>query len=131
MDDRIAKLPKWARELLEAKDNEARLARSLRFTEFVREDLPPPSRTSNTLTKGCLSFLGNGSVTKACSSHISHGFGWEKTTSQKPQWLYSTRLLALRGLRNAVENRAAKELSDIDREIEKELNDANDDNSGT
>lgn len=127
MDDRIAKLPKWARELLEAKENEARIARSLRFTESVKADLPPPLSRNEELTNGWIAFPGNGSVQKACSSHISNGTGWGKTTSQNPRTLYSTRLLALRGRRNIVENRAARELSDIDIEIEKELNDATED----
>lgn len=61
-------------------------------------------------------------VEPACSSEISHGFGSnDETRSQGGMALYSTRMLALRALRNAVEMDCAKRLLDIDERIEKEI----------
>jgi hypothetical protein len=97
-----------------------RIAKAFRFTEKVRPDVLIP--TGNTLSKG---FLYNASnmawrVVPACSSSVGHNFGSsDRTTTQRGMALYSTRLLALRALRNDAEQQCAKWLADIDKEIEK------------
>lgn len=110
---------------MEALRHELRLAKALRWTDPVSRDLPPPPNESKvgTLSRGYNGWSWNNefSVAKACSSCSSHGGGWEKTGSQRPMHLFSTRLLALRHVRNECEQRAAKTLAAIDAEIEKEL----------
>jgi hypothetical protein len=64
-------------------------------------------------------------VEPACSSSVYHGFGnATKTTSQGARHLFSSRLLALRALRNDVEDDCAKRLRFVDRMIEAEEADA-------
>ncbi len=112
----------------EALQNELRLAKSLRFTEPVRPDVPPPTseERGNRLTVG-YDFAGalgtaGGRVEVACSSSVHHALGrTDKTTSQGSRALYSTRLLALRALRHEVEQECAKRLAGIDKQIEQEL----------
>lgn len=98
-----------------------RARRAFKFTSIVKPDVPIP--VNRELSKGFL-FYGESSsfprVEPACSSEISHGNG-NRITSQGAKELYSTRLLALRALRNAVEMDCAKRLLDIDEWIEKEI----------
>lgn len=102
-----------------------RIHTALRFTDKVSPDIPIPEYTvSSPLTKGWVPIgsLGNqGRVEVACSSSVHHAIGrTDRTTSQNAIRLYSTKLLALRGLRNQVEKRCAEELSRIDQQIEEE-----------
>lgn len=106
---------KKEKELVE--DLYVRLA--LRFTDTIELDVEIPESFSPNLSKGFMmneySFL----VTKACSSSIGHSVhGDEKTTSQKGIKLYSTKLRALKAMRNAIELKCAKELRKIDVMIE-------------
>ncbi len=102
------------------------LARAWRQTEDVEPDLLPPkvwdalSRGWEFKTHGWGNH-GDGDVSRACSSSISNGAGWEKTTSQRPMKLYSTRLLALRALRRAHEKKTEKVLATIDKWISEEI----------
>lgn len=96
------------------------IARALRFTDPVPADIPIPERG---LAKGWLfnSYLGNPDVARACSSSVSHCYGDDNaTTSQGATRLYSTKLLALRALRHAVELKCAEILAGIDLQIEDE-----------
>lgn len=98
-----------------------RLAKSLRFTDAVAPDVMPPDNYSK-LSKGFLfNIYGEGRVVPACTSGTSHNFGSDdKTTTQQPRALYSTRLLALRALRHEMEQDCARRLANIDRQIEVE-----------
>jgi hypothetical protein len=115
------------KELAEREElrRQLRLARAFRFTEKVERDVPPPETSSSfgALTKGFLynAYHNSWRVEPACSSCVSHAFGRDdKTDSQQPCSLYSTRLLALKALRNDAEQQCAKWLAEIDTEIEKE-----------
>jgi hypothetical protein len=102
--------------------DELRLAKALRFTEKVEPDVPIPESFSG-LAKGFLynSYLAEPRVVPACSSSVSHGWGnSDRTTTQQPRRLYSTRLLALRACRHDLEKQCAKLLADIDAQIENE-----------
>jgi hypothetical protein len=97
----------------------------VRFTEAVEPDVPIPGSYDD-LAKGFLfsEHIGGWSgprVEPACSSSIYHSFGNDdRTTTQGARRLYSTRLLALRGLRHEVEKKCAAILADIDKQIETE-----------
>lgn len=107
-DARAAELPK--------------ILQSLHFTDPVVEDIPVPSGSSDT-TRGWLfnAYREHDQVQRSCSSTTSHSFGRDdKTNAQQPRALFSTRLLALRALRNAVELEAATRLRGIDKMIEQE-----------
>lgn len=107
--------------------DELRTAKSFRFTETVEPDVPIPS--SGYGHKDAVNGFGYNhhteTVYESCSTCISHS-SWghsSKTTlwSQNAIRQYSTRLLALRGLRHALEQKFALKLADIDREIEEEV----------
>lgn len=110
---------------MDALRDQLRIAKALRFTEEVKPDVPAPTyREAN--TTGYLfadySGFGGDSTSPACSSSVHHNSrGNEKTTTQGARTLYSTRLLALRGLRHEVEQEVAQRLARIDRQIEQEL----------
>ncbi len=102
----------------EALYNELRLAKALRWTEPIALDVAPPSAWG-TLSKGWLYNAYTFCVEVACSSQNGHAFGSnDKTISQQPQWLYSTKKLALQAMRNEVELDAAKKLARLDAEID-------------
>jgi hypothetical protein len=106
----------------------ASVNRALRWSDYsdVR-DLQPPQNGNKTLTYGWDSrfYLGSNlpihCVGKACSSSIHHGSGWQKTSSQHPLALYSTRLKALQATRVKAEMEFAKWLADLDDEIAREV----------
>lgn len=96
---------------------------ALRWTSPVAPDVMPP-KESGELSKGFLP-LGELSdyprVEPACSSIALHGIGRnDRTDRQLPCLLYSTKLLALKALRYAVEKRCAAALRRIDLMIEQE-----------
>ena len=102
------------------------LYRALRWTASIETDVSvPESSYGNTegLAKGFLfnDYLGGPRVERACSSSVGHAFGQDdRTTTQNPRRLYSTRLLALKALRYALEKKCAEKLLEIDRQIQKE-----------
>jgi len=96
---------------------------ALRWTDDVAPDVMPPDSYAKLsigyLPSGVLSDFPR--VVPACSSFIHHGIGQhDKTTSQQPIKLYSTREMALHAMRHQVENHCAKILRRIDRMIEDE-----------
>jgi hypothetical protein len=102
-----------------------RLAKALRWTEEVKTDVAPPSTYSSHVSGYVYSSHG-GRVEPAWTSSVSHGRGYSEpqsriSGSQRAINMYSTKLLALRALRHAVELECAKKLSDIDTQIEQEL----------
>jgi hypothetical protein len=99
---------------------------ALRRTSPVEPDVipPHPQALSRELSTG-FAIVGELSdsarVEVACSSSVSHAVGYtDRTTTQNPKALYSTRLRALRALRYKVEARCAALLRKIDRWIEEE-----------
>lgn len=97
---------------------EVRISRAFRFTDPVKPDVPPPDKWG-ALSTGYL--CGGSRVDVACSGTMSHAFGQtDKTTSQNARTLFSTKKLALKALRHVMERRFAKELAEIDRQIEVE-----------
>lgn len=104
---------------LEELENALRIAKAFRFTEEVRPDVNLPV---NGLAKGFLFNDYTREVVPACTSWSNHAFGRDdRTDSQRGRRLYSTRLLALKALRYAVEQVVASQLAEIDRQIEAEL----------
>jgi hypothetical protein len=97
--------------------DDARLLGALRWTSPVSPDVPPPEYGApNRLSTGWA--LCGPMVEVACSSSVFHGIGrTDKTTSQQPRWLYSSKLLALKALRHELERRSAMELAAIDKQI--------------
>ena|ERR1051325_639452 len=116
----MPRLTKAERERQEREANEARFRAALRWTEPAPgPDVAPPERGE--LSTGYLFNAHTNRVDVACSSSVSHAFGQtDRTTTQGPRYLYSTRLPALRALRNAVERECAGRLAEIDRQIEQE-----------
>jgi hypothetical protein len=90
---------------------------ALCWTPKVTPDIPPPEKF-DMLHKGWLDCHNR--VEPACSSTIHHGFSHEGPNSQQPRSLYSTRLLALKALRNDMEERFARELMRVDTLIAQE-----------
>lgn len=130
LDDAIARLPKWAQEAVQERIDEAELWASFRPTEDVSRDLPPPKSSGNDrLTMGWSVNVyramndSHDPVYRACSSSISHGEGWEGTGAQRPIHLFSSRLLALKSCRRAVERKTAAILWSLDKQIAEEIAD--------
>lgn len=93
-------------------------ARALSWTSKVLPDLMPPKGFGE-LSKGWMYRVHSQSVVPACSSSIGHDIGRnDRTSSQQPRALYSTKLLALRALRHEVELISATNLANIDSQIE-------------
>jgi hypothetical protein len=113
---------KKEREAHEAALNQLRIQGALRFTTKVEFDVPPPLMNSETQgwRKNSVSMV----VDRGWSESVAHGSGESRKTShsgsQGCQWLYSTKLLALKALRNAIEMKAAEQLAAIDLRIEQE-----------
>jgi len=95
---------------------------ALRFTDTVKLDVEIPDYSTNELSKGFLMNSYALRVTPACSSPSGHSStGNDRITSQNGVKLYSTKLLALKAMRNELEYRLAKELRKIDIMIEEEI----------
>jgi hypothetical protein len=96
------------------------LVAALRWTDPVEPDVPYPTGYGDKLSTGFCPCYDR--VEVACSSAGFHAVGrTDKTTSQQPRSLYSTRILALKALRHEVELRCANELARVDRMIEQEV----------
>jgi hypothetical protein len=123
--EQLAKLPKWAQEHLRKATEPLLLRLALRWTEPVKPDVPPPDYSArDNLSKGwAVAGSGHyGRVEKACSSSIYHAVGnCEKTTTQGSRSLFSSRLLALRAMRNQAELEYARSLLEWDAKIESEI----------
>jgi hypothetical protein len=108
------------KELAMVEELKTRLA--LRFTGDgpIEPDVPIPFNFSE-LSTGYLFNSYSKIVSPACSSSGFHARGrTDKTDSQRPVRLYSTRKLALQAMRLEVELRCARELREIDAKIEAE-----------
>ena len=99
--------------------NEIARLKAWRLTQPVERDLAPPEyKDGEKLTRGWDFNSHSMTVYKACSSSIYHGHGWEKTTSQRPIALFSTRERAYAALRYAVEQECLDRLARIDMTLE-------------
>ncbi len=95
----------------------ARVLGALRWTTPVERDVPPPQWGAPNST-GYIFNAYTSSVDVACSGHVSHGVGSAtQLRSQGALHLFSTKLLALKALRCAVESQAARTLAAIDTRI--------------
>lgn len=93
---------------------------ALCFTPEVLPDVPRPG-VNEGLVKGFSFNAYSREVRKSCSSYLWHADGsWDKIDAQGAIEQYSTRLLALRAMRNAIEMRCARELRSVDIMIERE-----------
>lgn len=110
---------KREKELVESLRFELAKARAFRFTANVERDLPPPER-SGELSLGWDFNHYSKRAYKACSSTIYHGEGWERTSTQNPRSLYSTKLLALQAMRHKMEKEFSETLARVDLMIEEE-----------
>ena len=109
------KLPKWAKDYVAALTESHELRSALRWTDEVIEDVPIPDRYGE-LVSGWLPCANR--VEPACTDSVNHAIGQtDKTRSQKPRRLFSSKLLALRALRHILEKEYAAKLLDIDRQI--------------
>jgi hypothetical protein len=114
---------KSERSKMERLCEELRIAKAMRFTEKVEPDLMPPESFGG-LVNGYLynAYYSNPCVEPACTSSTSHGFGsHDKTNTQQPRRLYSSRLLAWKACRNDLEKQFSRVLAEVDAQIEKEL----------
>lgn len=121
---------------MDALREELRIARAFRFTDPVERDVMPPESCyrGEGLTTGYDFNEHIGADPRSYSSAISHQWSGsvshgdmpysEYSGSQGSRRLFSTKLLALRALRFALERRFAKRLAAVDAAIEKELADA-------
>ncbi|WP_186268089.1 hypothetical protein [Burkholderia gladioli] len=110
-------------------EQQLREARALRFTDTAAPDLPKPTGSGEE-TSGWSFNSYSKSISQAWSNSVAHGTGYSSSAAQRASRqsasqrgipLYSTRLLALRAMRNDIERRVARELSDIDAMIDAEL----------
>lgn len=97
------------------------VAKALRFTEPCEPDVAIPEPCGD-LKKGWAfnewSNHYDGEVAIACTTSSAHAFRSDtRSTTKGERPLYSTKLLALRGLRHALENIFANKLANIDRQI--------------
>ena len=114
---------KKERQELEDAKRQLETALALRWSEKADGPdlrIPEHSYGAEGLVKGFL-FCESGDnprVEPACSDSAHHSFGRDdRTTTQGARHLFSTRMLALRALRNAVEVRCAKLLAEVDWKI--------------
>lgn len=109
----------------------AAVNRALRWSDPApARDLPIPTSAAAdssgwdfnaSAARGYSGGLSSAGVFRAWSSCVSHGQGARNSSgAQCGRALYSTRALALRALRAAIEAETAALLADIDVEIEKE-----------
>lgn len=94
-----------------------RLLGALRWTMEVKPDVFPPR--DNSLATGFMFNAYDMRIEPACSSSCFHSIGRsDKTTTQNPRSLYSTRTRALMAMRNKVELESAEKLKKIDSMLE-------------
>lgn len=96
------------------------IAKAFRFTNPVNKDVAPPSGGwGSTLSTGWVFNSYTKKVDVACSSQVHHAIGkTDKTSTQNPIWMFSSKLLALKALRHDLERKFAEELANIDKMIE-------------
>jgi hypothetical protein len=107
------------KENQEEKDKENQEVRlALKWTDLVVADIPIPE--DQKLVNGYAYNDYTGTVSQSCSTFIGHGLQWDRTNVRGPIAQYSSKLLALKALRNALESKYAKQLREIDLMIKQE-----------
>jgi len=136
----ISKLPKWAQSYIEQLENDAiywenqyKVVRVLLDgSEKIKPDVKPPESFSDILSVGYWPYRGGNynfpRVEPACSSSVGHSVGrTDRTTTQQPRWLYSTKSLAARSLLYEVEQSYLNEMGEILKKIEEFQKEENND----
>jgi hypothetical protein len=98
---------------------------ALRYTADVAPDVPVPEGGSGKTTRGFLYYgecSGSPRLQEIESTSYSHRDVGSSSGSQGCRVLYSTKLLALKALRRAVEKECARRLRQVDCMIERETN---------
>ena len=99
-------------------------ARAFRFTPLVGRDLPAPSTSGGGVISGWDYNAYYMNAEQAWSKSVAYGLGAapksNMSASQGARSLYSTKLLALKAMRNEMERKAARELAKVDALIERE-----------
>lgn len=111
-------------EYVEQLEKELRIRSAFRWTGPVPKDVPVPDYSVE--TSGFVYNAHSHTVSPAWSSSVCHGIGYSSRkdghgASQRGIPLYSTRLLALKGLRHEVVRIAATDLAKIDAMIATEM----------
>lgn len=104
------------------------VAQAFRMTDKVKPDVAPPNSAAGlSVSIGWL--LRGSEVEQGWSRASAHGTGAPEKSkysgSQGARWLFSTEVLALRALRNAIESDTANRLADIDARIQKAMGSTN------
>lgn len=113
-------MTKKERAEFDAAIKQAQVLGALHFTAKVAPDMPIPK--SGTV-KGWMYRFARGwssssCVEPSCSTHTAHGFGQNvRTTSQHGMPQYSTKMRALKALRNEMEQEYAEQLRKVDLQI--------------
>ena len=111
-------MTKREKEELELLKLEVILHKAMFVSDLIEPDVPPPLG-GEPMTVGWTYNEHSMRILPACSTSISHGLDQtDKTTSQRPLALYSTRKLANRALRGVLSRRYAMHLLQLDRRIE-------------
>lgn len=116
-------MSKKEREIFEEALFKAELAMAFRWTTGVEPDIPMP-KYKDDVTTGWLYSLSAKKVYRAWSTPNSHGnmpFTPRCTQYKNGMALYSTETRALLALRHAVEEQAAANLLEIDKEIHRSV----------
>ena len=116
----ITKLPKWAQAKFEKLQNERDLLAAFHRTQPVEPDIDAPV---NGYVRGFTYNAHSVRVLHSISTSCHHSSNdlcsgpCAETTSQRPIRQYSTKLLAAKALRWAVEQDCAKKLAEVDKLI--------------
>jgi hypothetical protein len=93
------------------------------YPEVLPDVAPPESRIGSfgELTTGYMFNAYSKTVSCACSSSTSHAIGLtNRTTSQRPIFMYSTKKLALKAMLYEMSQNFASALRDVEKKIEAE-----------
>ena len=119
-------MTKKERAEMDAAIGAAKTLAALRWTDPVEKDVHPPASFDKYLNGWIYNEYG-GLVMQAWTSSVCHGKGCHSEGGKRPTSasqnsirMYSTRLLAMKALRHAIELECAKKLMQIDLAIDAE-----------
>jgi hypothetical protein len=97
---------------------------ALKYWPEVLPDVAPPTTDISSLNKLTTGYVFNAyskTVSVACSSSVSHAIGrTDKTTSQKPISMYSTKKMAYQAMLHEMSERFAYEMRRVEINMENE-----------
>jgi len=97
---------------------------ALKHWPEVLPDVAPPTTSIDSFNKLTIGYVFNTyskTVCVACSSSVGHAIGiTDKTTSQQPIYMYSTKKLALRAMLHELSMRFAHEMRQVEKMLEVE-----------